>query len=217
MTLYNKNSTSIKHYGSNTVRDVQFMNDTESFEPRGSNANVTKTNHTALKTLTTVTPEPMSKATKQNAQYLARVSKSIEAEKNFYDKKTYIEEYKNQTEKSEKSEKFVNNATLIKSQQYSSWWIDNKGHRAREIMNNLYDGVVNDDPCFINVYDRETRSIYKYNLACIIPWMFYGNIPERRGNKNGQTRFWKDLYINTDIYQFLSEYWGYLCGGSSEC
>ena len=152
-----------------------------------------------------------SKVIRNNTRVIERTQKSIKAEYSFY--YTRNDEYHVKNDHRE-----YEDGMKKKSDSYAYWWIYEKGDRARLLVEEHYDKLSSVDPCFVNVYNKKTKKIEKYMLKNVLPMMFvHGKNSELHPNRLGQTRFWDDLYIATEIYNFLHTHWCVLEEGSSVC
>lgn len=139
-----------------------------------------------------------SKIINNNAKFLERTQKSINAEKSYYNERKTIRDNKKEYDNSMKN----------KSDSYAEWWVYEKGHRACTILSNYYRDYEIKDPLYINTFDKSKKGIQKYHLKDILYMMFTKEeFPVLPGNRNGQTRIWEELYISTKIYNFLYFKW----------
>ena len=164
----------------------------------------------AFSTNDTTNTMPANKVISNNSLFIARTEKSISAERNYY--------------KAKKDEEFLKTSRaaayeqqmLEKSNQYAEYWIFEKGDRARTVINQYFDKKPSKDPCFINVYNKKTRTMEKHSFPNIVDMVFRDS-KDLLGNRLGQTRIWGDLYLSTEIHKFMKAHWECLSEGSSEC
>ena len=146
-----------------------------------------------------------TKAMKINTKVLERTQKSMDNESTYY--LTKSDERQNNRAKVQQYEANMKE----KSDSYAQWWIYEKGDRARTILEQYHDENVTKDPLYVNVYNKANKGMEKSCLKELVTYMFEkGKTENRHGNCLGQTRIWEDLYVATEIYNFLATYWSLL-------
>lgn len=152
---------------------------------------------------------PKTRTLRINQEFVTRTQKSVDAETSFYRKVTQESNHSYKPHVFEKE-------TRDKTDSYSSWWISEKGNRAKLLVEAYYENTSSQDACYVNVYDKSKRMIVKYKLKDVLEHVFK-NKSETRSNKYGQVRFWEDLYLSSDIFDLLKAHHQVLEEGTSVC
>ena len=175
---------------------IKQVRTSESQSPRASKA------HTTV-------PMPSNKVTLKNEKIVSRTLKSMDAETTFYKTKN-DEKNLNKNTKSKYEDDM-----LQKSNDYAQFWIYNKGDRARVLIEAYYEKNTMNDPCYINVYNKDEKVMVKMKSPEIIEMIFKDFSKTLPSNRLGQTRIWNNIYISTEIYKFMCAHWEVLEEGSS--
>lgn len=148
---------------------------------------------------------PAAHIINNNAKVIERTLKSINAEKKYYEqiKSEYYSSVNTNNEYKKEQKEFAN-GMLMKSQSYSCFFLKEKGDRAKNIIEQIYDKRDVEDACYVNVYDKSKKSIEKYKMEDVVKKILKTpNMESFDANKFGQVRFYNDLYLPEDIYKFV--------------
>ena len=194
-----------KEYGSNNFFFLSMsMDQTECYS-----LNLKPQSHRVSNPFHPTVTMPSNKLISQNNRFLARTEKSISVERDFLSS-TKKESYNKETRANE-----YEKVMTAKSNDYALFWINEKGDRAKRLIEAYFCKESMKDPCFINVYNKETRKMEKQTFPDVLKMVF--DDTEKSGNRLGQTRIWGDLYLSTEICKFMDRHWEYLKCGDSVC
>ena len=162
----------------------------------------------------------MSRITKANDKYLARVHASIQREKNFNQQRraTHAADAAHENNQQEnKREKYQQENNLndkhrniaISNDRYSDMWIASIGISVPSTINVITRGG---DACILlnkldmKVYNQSTKSVEHIHLMNLIKMLSEQNFPELKVSNRAQVKF-RDLVIPAKAYFFIRHHW----------
>lgn len=160
----------------------------------------------------------MSRITKQNEKYLARVRESLAREKDFHEERKRERNEKREMRNSEKQyhremeqlQRDERNMKITESNnRYSDLWIATTGISVPQVINLASRG--GDAGMLLNkldlrLYDHSTKASVDMNLITFVKMLHDKNFPHLLVSKRGQVKI-DDMVIPARAYNFIRYHW----------
>lgn len=162
----------------------------------------------------------VSKAIRENMRYLARVKKSMEAEANAriarqkeWEKKERDRLQRDADRRAENQQRldeqrYYDECIAQKNHSYARFWISTVGVGVPAAVHAIRNGSgFMESNMKLRVYNQEGKKQEDRLLVDLIHMIVDSGFPPLESNARGQVRWYGNLYVAADIYNFISFHW----------